>query len=540
MRASGGRCGSILGGPPVLALLVPLAAASVSCGGPSAGGVESRIQGVTDGPFTGRLTEVMATYAVPGVSVAVIDGFKTEWARGYGVISSEGKKPVDASTLFPASSITKAFTAAVALKLVDRGILTLDGDVNGMLKTWKLPDSPFASTAKVTLRELLGHTACINRPEGGFGHDGTYPTTIEILNGTWPATNPPVRLDCIPGSRLAYSNFGYVIVQQLLVDATGRPFPALARDLALDTLRMESSTLEQPLAPGLDSRAAFPHDDRGSPGQRFYNPNALAQGGLWTTPSDLALFLIEIMRSRRGMSERVFSQAVTRQMLTPHYRDLDGAAFWGLGFLAVGDWGIFQAGADPGFRSLMAGFPLLGKGIVIMVNGENGELLQLRVLLNFILEYVIRPSALPFVAGGLSALVLILALVVWTLGWAFRRLQGRQGRLTAGAASNDRPFRVPVVLAALAASVILGTAYPFILSSLRPDGLVEWTGGSTLAKFVVVLSLAGMALSFATVVQSIRAWRSGIGTAASRFVHSLVAASALAGSCIWLRLVGIL
>src|SRR5215467_15808341 len=93
----------------------------------------------------------MTALHIPGVSVAVIDGGKIAWARGYGVTAENGK-PVDADTLFQAASISKHVAAIVALHLVDEGKLSLDEDVNHKLRAWKVPENEFTRTEKVTLR----------------------------------------------------------------------------------------------------------------------------------------------------------------------------------------------------------------------------------------------------------------------------------------------------------------------------------------------------------------------------------------------------
>jgi CubicO group peptidase (beta-lactamase class C family) len=107
--------------------------------------VQQRILRVEEGliPFTAdglpkmgdprRLTERMEHYGVPGVSVAVIDNFQVAWARGYGVLEAGNDEPVTEDSLFHAGSVAKPVSAAVALALVDRGLLDLDEDVNRKL-----------------------------------------------------------------------------------------------------------------------------------------------------------------------------------------------------------------------------------------------------------------------------------------------------------------------------------------------------------------------------------------------------------------------
>ncbi|HUV14623.1 MAG TPA: serine hydrolase domain-containing protein [Acidobacteriota bacterium] len=227
--------------------------------------VETRITHVTDGYFGRSLAESMEANKVPGVSITVIDDYEIEWARGFGVLSVDGNKKVTPETLFPASSISKGVTSAIALTLVEQGLLDLAENVNERLTSWRIPENEFTEKEKVTLLRLLDHTACVNRPEGGFGHAENYPSTIQILNGESPATNHAARIVCVPGSEIRYSNIGYVIVQQLIDDVSGPPFAELAMEALFKPIGIESSTFEQPLPKPLEQLAAMPHDLEGKP-----------------------------------------------------------------------------------------------------------------------------------------------------------------------------------------------------------------------------------------------------------------------------------
>ena len=95
-----------------------------------------------------------------------------------------GKTPVSTSTLFQAGSVSKPVSALGALRLVEAGKLSLDGDVNAKLKLWRLPNNGFTTTEQVTLRRLLSHTAGLTVP--GFpGYELTerLPSVPEVLDG---------------------------------------------------------------------------------------------------------------------------------------------------------------------------------------------------------------------------------------------------------------------------------------------------------------------------------------------------------------------
>jgi len=100
----------------------------------------------------------MALRQVRGLSLAVIKEGKIVVARAYGVVDDSTKAPVTTSTLFQAGSISKPVSALGALRLVEKGTLSLDDDVNAKLTSWKVPENKFTTTEKVTLRRLLSHT----------------------------------------------------------------------------------------------------------------------------------------------------------------------------------------------------------------------------------------------------------------------------------------------------------------------------------------------------------------------------------------------
>ena len=92
-------------------------------------------------PGTSSLKKRMAFYRVPGVSIAVMDDFEIEWARAYGLSDSKSAVPLTTDTLFQAASISKPVTAVATLHLVEKGLISLDDDVNGKLASWKLPEN---------------------------------------------------------------------------------------------------------------------------------------------------------------------------------------------------------------------------------------------------------------------------------------------------------------------------------------------------------------------------------------------------------------
>jgi len=153
----------------------------------------------------------------------------------------------------------------------------------------------------------------------------------------------------------------------------------------LQKLGMTHSSFQQPLSPDLASRAAAGHlpDGKEIKGKWFVLPE-LAPAGLWTTPTDLARFVIEVQKSRLGKSNKVLSTASIKQMLTPQ---IDNVA---LGLFVDGEGSSARfsfAGANVGYKCRMLGYINSGHGAVVMTNSENGAELTTEILRSVAAEY---------------------------------------------------------------------------------------------------------------------------------------------------------
>ena len=213
-----------------------------------------------------NIADRMKHYNVPGVSIAFFGEGRILWTRTFGFADVASKKPVSAETLFQAASISKPVSALAALRLVQDGTLSLDEDVNVKLRTWKVPENEFTKDDKVTLRRILSHSAGLTvHGFAGYASDEPVPTIVQILNGEKPAKSPPIRVDTVPGTIWRYSGGGYVVMQALLGDVTGKPFPEIVSDLVLRPAGMTHSTYEQPLPKNLWPSAATPYRGNGAP-----------------------------------------------------------------------------------------------------------------------------------------------------------------------------------------------------------------------------------------------------------------------------------
>jgi CubicO group peptidase (beta-lactamase class C family) len=331
------------------------------------------------------IEERMKALKVSGVSVAVIQNYEIDWAKGYGLADVETKRPVTAETLFLAGSISKPVAAAGALALVEQGKVKLDQDVNSYLRLWKVPENEFTKEQKVTLRRLLSHTAGLTvHGFPGYPVASAVPTIPQILDGMKPANTAAVRVDLAPGSTFRYSGGGYTVAQLMMTEVTGVPFPEFMQRSVLAKAGMRQSTFENPLPARLAGVAATGYKGNGEaiPG-RYHTYPEMAAAGLWTTASDLARFAITIQKAREGRASEFLKEDTVEEMLRPEKQN------YGLGFNITDRDGLKRfghGGTDAGFQALI-NVTIDGRGFVVLTNSENGARLANEIAMAVAMAY---------------------------------------------------------------------------------------------------------------------------------------------------------
>jgi CubicO group peptidase (beta-lactamase class C family) len=322
---------------------------------------------------TWTLEERMAHYGVPGVQIAVIDDFEVAWFKSYGLADREEARPVEATTLFQAGSVSKPVAAFGAMRMVADGRLSLDENVNDALTSWKLPDNDFTRERPVTLRHLLSHTGGTT-VHGflGYAPGLEVPSAIEVLDGSGPANSAPVRVDKLPGESFRYSGGGYTICQLMMTDVSGTSFVDLMHDLVIDPIGMSQSTYENPLPAHHLAHAAAGVLPDGTPvaGKRHTYPE-MAAAGLWTTAEDLARFAIELQKAVRGES-RLMSTEMAELVVT----EVDAGYALGWSVSTRGDDRYFDHGGwDEGFCAQLTAHRDDGHGVAVMINSNHPQLI---------------------------------------------------------------------------------------------------------------------------------------------------------------------
>jgi CubicO group peptidase (beta-lactamase class C family) len=353
----------------------------------------------------------MSEWWIPGVSVAVIKDYHTEWAAGIGLRDKANKLKVSGATLFQAASVSKPVSAIATMIALDAHQLTIDEEVNTIFArfppavdvgAWTLPNH---YPTPVTLRMLLSHTGGTNDFRYSGYRYGYYdnpparieniPTMHEELNGLPPANTPAIEVIRQPGLTWVYSPAGYTIIQAALMNLYGKPFADIMESLVLEPLGMTESTFAQPTPSDLTPRIAVPYLPDGQPlrdGPRVFD--TAASGGLTTTPTDLAKLVIAFQNALAGTKQGRLTPEIARAMMERQAGEMRGKCFpssdpnkvacqssWGLGFdLNLTKYSEHQPDGEPtgvyfghggfnsGYLTVLLGSKRGGNGVVIMVN----------------------------------------------------------------------------------------------------------------------------------------------------------------------------
>lgn len=331
------------------------------------------------------LIHAMQTYHVPVVGYAIIANNKIIVAD---TLSIDPKIKVTKNSIFQAASISKSVSAYGALKLVAQHKLDLDQSVNSQLTSWQIPTNKFNKHNPVTLRELLTMTSGLS--VSGFpGHeqDQPLPTLKEILEGKPRANTAPIRVFYSPGTKYYYSGGAFQVLQQLVEDTTQQPFSTWMNKEVLQPLEMQHSIFQYPLNTTLRAQAIPGFNYAGTMIKKGWNNYAVAgAGGLWSTPTDLAKFALNITISYHAngfLPKTLATEMLTRQKNTDY----------GLGVVVNGSGRTLnfrKAGHNLGYHSQLLMFPNTGDGIVVMTNSENGE-----YVINYFIALVAKQNKWP-------------------------------------------------------------------------------------------------------------------------------------------------
>ncbi|HYP12488.1 MAG TPA: serine hydrolase domain-containing protein, partial [Bryobacteraceae bacterium] len=263
-----------------------------------------------------RIEAAMKEMLVPGVAVVIIGDGKIQWRAAFGVADVLNGDRITHNTIFQAASMSKPVFAYAVMKLAERGVLQLDTPLTKYTRSRLIPDDPQLDL--ITARHVLSHSTGLPN---------------------WRSSATPLRISSSPGLKYGYSGEGYYYLQTVVTELTGRENRSVCRggyeqDLevcATDISTYLRKTIFKPfgmrssgyLASELPGKqCAQGHDLQAKPVARGKGHPAdparyASAGGLLTTASDYARFLLEIVNPRSADDFRI-SGASLHEMLRPH------------------------------------------------------------------------------------------------------------------------------------------------------------------------------------------------------------------------------
>lgn len=320
-----------------------------------------------------HILDRMKQFHVKGVSIAVINNYKVEWTKAYGYADEEEGRKADVNTLFQAASISKTINSLGFMKLVQLGKIDLDKDINNYLKSWKFPYDSISKNKIITSRNLLSHSAGLG-VSGFMGYERNLPIPdiLQVLDGIPPANSKPVRSMKPPGLEFDYSGGGTVISQLILTETSGKGYEEFMKKEVFEPLKMMHSTYSLK-NDALNIASGYYSDGKKVKGKYHLYPEYSA-AGLWTTPEDLAKYMIECQLALQGKSEKVLTQKYMQERFAPvvNYKESKVA----LGVFHRYKNGVYyfnHNGGNEGFTCASYGSLDKGYGVVVMTNTNNQE-----------------------------------------------------------------------------------------------------------------------------------------------------------------------
>lgn len=309
-----------------------------------------------------RVEHIMLTYAgdVPGASLLVVRNGEPLVKRGWGMADMEHDMKASPATNYRLASITKQFTAAGILLLVEEGTLSL----HDPLRRW-LPELPEV-TAPITLEQVLTHTSGLVDYESlmAAGYQGQI-SGAEVLELLAAADS----LYFQPGSTYRYSNTGYVLLGLVIERASGLTLPKFLKKRIFTPLGMSHTLLyEHNRGPEVLQRAygysyidgAWVRTDQSA------TSATRGDGGIYSSINDLAKWDAALY------DDRLLSDASRKAAFSPHVK-VTGEGYeasYGYGWRITGD-SLWHSGETMGFRNVIVRWPGNHLSVILLSNRKH-------------------------------------------------------------------------------------------------------------------------------------------------------------------------
>ncbi len=335
------------------------------------------------GQFEAKLGSFVRKNRAYGAAAGVVHGDELVWSGGAGFADLAAGRPAGPDVLYRIASITKTFTGTAIMQLRDAGKLDLDDAVLNWLPELAGSASP-QTIGGVTIRRLLSHeSGLVSEPPGTDflaeppAYQGVALRNLERAGEIFTAVPP--------NTQLKYCNLGYQLLGEIVSRAGGLPYPQYVAERILAPLQMTSTSYE-PLVPALAERRAVGYNGRAFSDELSVAPQmplVWAEGGLWSTVTDLARWLSFQLAAHPDPADGdgaaaaadppVLSVATRREMHKPRYlSDEEWSTAWGVSWYSVRKDGVTwvqHSGGLPGFTSNACFDRASRVGAIVLVNG---------------------------------------------------------------------------------------------------------------------------------------------------------------------------
>jgi len=305
-----------------------------------------------------RLPDLMQQANIPGLAIALLRDGKTYWLHDFGVRNTKSGAPVTPDTIFEAASLSKPVFAYGVLELVDQGKLDLDAPLSKYLPKPYIEGDPRLD--KITARLVLSHRT-------GFRN--------------WRGDGNALAIYFAPGERFSYSGEGFVYLQKVIEQITGKSLNDYMNAAVFAPLGMTSSSYLWRSDYG--TRTATGHDVDARPQAKFEPKEANAAATLHTTARDYAAFLNAVLNGKGLKPATVHEMEKPQVAVDPQCtnctdrapKELSESVFWGLGVgiqqTAQGE-SLWHWGDNGAFKCYMLVYPKPKIGLVFFSDSENG------------------------------------------------------------------------------------------------------------------------------------------------------------------------
>ena len=312
----------------------------------------------------------MGRWTVPGVAAGVWQDGHVE-TLGHGVASLRTRQPVSGDTLFQIGSITKVFTATLAMRLVEEGLLDLDTPIIEYLPDLPLADEQARRT--VTLRHLFAHT-------GGFEGD----RFIDYGRGDWALANAVASYGSLrqwfpPGALFAYCNTGFSLAGRVIEQVLDVPFEIAMRERLFTPLGLENSVFFPEEAITYPAALGYTRKHVGGPfavARPYSLPRCVnPAGGISSTVGDLLRFAALHIGDGELDDQRLLTDASTRAMRETRTAAPNIDIAYGIGWAlrdVDGVQVVGHGGSTRGFQASLLVVPARRFALALLTNCGHG------------------------------------------------------------------------------------------------------------------------------------------------------------------------